>query len=195
LGCCPRNGERAGTGAPSDRAQRLWGGRALPPSAYGLHPPGYLRHKDEGAAPSDHHLFGRRQRTSGWSRVRGRCPIAGASDRPDRRHGRWRYGRGWPQPPPRPSALSPASHRAEVNCDPSNRTGRPYSSSIRLARTSNCNAPTTPTMNPDPKAGFEHLGRPFFGELHQGLFQMLGLHRIARADGLQQVRAQRTGCR
>mmetsp|Transcript_184 Transcript_184/g.579 ORF Transcript_184/g.579 Transcript_184/m.579 type:complete len:226 (+) Transcript_184:462-1139(+) len=55
---------------------------------------------------------------------------------------------------------SPFTQRAEVNCEPSNRTGRPYSNSIRLASTSNCSAPTTPTINPDPMEGLKTLAAP-----------------------------------
>ena len=72
----------------------------------------------------------------------------------------------------------------------SNRTGRPYSSSIRLARTSNCKLPD----DADDEAGAdhraEHLGGTFFGKLHQRLFQMFGLQRIACAAGLQQFRRE-----
>ena len=57
-------------------------------------------------------------------------------------------------------SLGPWTQRAEVNCDGSNRTGRPYSISIRLPSTSNCRAPTTPTMKPDPKAGLKTLAAP-----------------------------------
>jgi hypothetical protein len=77
-----------------------------------------------------------------------------------------------------------------VNCDGSKRTGRPYSSSIRLASTSNCSAPTTPTMKPEPMVGLKTLAAPFLGELHQRLVEVLGLHRIARAAGLQKLRRE-----
>ena len=58
------------------------------------------------------------------------------------------------------ASLSPCTQRADVNWDASNRTGRPYSISIRLASTSNCNAPTTPTMKPDPKVGLNIFAAP-----------------------------------
>ena len=49
-------------------------------------------------------------------------------------------------------SCGPESQRAEVNCVGSKRTGRPYSCSIRLASTSNWSGPTTPTIQPEPKA-------------------------------------------
>ena len=58
------------------------------------------------------------------------------------------------------ASFGPEIQRAEVNCEGSNRTGRPYSCSIRLASTSNCSAPTTPTMKPDPICGLNTLAAP-----------------------------------
>ena len=41
------------------------------------------------------------------------------------------------------------------------------------------------------KGRLEHFRGTFFGKLHQRLFKMLGLHRVARATGLQEFRRKR----
>lgn len=49
-------------------------------------------------------------------------------------------------------------------------------------------------MKPEPDLRLEDLGGPFLGELHQRLFQMLGLHRIGRPHRLQQFRRKGREC-
>ena len=58
------------------------------------------------------------------------------------------------------SFLEPVSQRADVNCVVSKWTGIPYSISILLAKTSNCKAPTTPTIKPDPIIGLNNFAAP-----------------------------------
>ena len=58
------------------------------------------------------------------------------------------------------SVFPPEIQRAELNCDGSNLTGKPYSNSIRLAKTSNCKEPITPIINPEPILGLKTLAAP-----------------------------------
>ena len=91
------------------------------------------------------------------------------------------------------AVLSPVTQRAEVNWLASNRTGRPYSSSISRGQHLELKRAHHADDKARTDARFEHLCGAFFGKLHQGLFQMLCLQRVARPTGLQKLGAKE-GC-
>ena len=58
-------------------------------------------------------------------------------------------------------------------------------------RTSNCNAPTTPTMKPEPKVGLNTLAAPSSANCIRALSRCLAFSGIARTARLQQFRRKR----